>query len=116
MNNLGYQQSGCGPQEQPQDATTNDYGQEYRSFYEKRHSLPGLININMLVEGGNANYTTKTAAIPNLELDGASRKLRTLVIVNLSYESTNLMSGEPLCNFREAYIWNCCKNCKGQED
>jgi hypothetical protein len=24
-------------------------------------------------------------------LDGASRKLRTLVIVNLSYESTNLM-------------------------
>jgi hypothetical protein len=47
------------------------------------------------------------AAIPNLELDGASRKLRTLVVANLSYESTNLMSGEPLCNFREAYIWNC---------
>jgi hypothetical protein len=44
------------------------------------------------------------SAIPKLELDGASRKLRTLVIVNLSYESTNLMSGEPLCNFREAYF------------
>jgi hypothetical protein len=47
-------------------------------------------------------------AIPNLELEGASRKLRTLVIVNLSYKSTNMMSGEPLCNFREAYNWNCC--------
>jgi hypothetical protein len=28
-------------------------------------------------------------------------------IVNLSYEPTNLMSCERLCNFREAYIWNC---------
>jgi hypothetical protein len=52
----------------------------------------------------------KMAAIPNLELDGASRKLRTLVIAKLSYESTNLMSGEPLGNFREAYMWNCCQN------
>jgi hypothetical protein len=41
--------------------------------------------------------------IPNLELGGASRKLRTLVIANLSYESTNLMSCRPLFNFREAY-------------